>query len=110
MGENETSRGMSKDSSRDFSMSGSLPTTESSFIRNLNHLTGRMLNLSSVEFEMDTENTFNGKADYDTDRKITDKITVTVIDVLPNGNLVVVGSRSRRGASQRPDVRQCRLQ
>ena len=93
--ENETERTLEKTSSRDFSASGSLPTDESSVLKQLNWLTGRLLNLSSATFEMDAENTFEGTADYDSARSITDRITATVVDVLPNGSLVVVGSRSR---------------
>jgi flagellar L-ring protein FlgH len=37
----------------------------------------------------------NGQADFKDQRSIVDRITVVVQDVLPNGNLVIVGSRSR---------------
>ena len=37
----------------------------------------------------------NGQADFKDQRSIADRITVVVQDVLPNGNLVVIGSRSR---------------
>jgi flagellar L-ring protein FlgH len=36
-----------------------------------------------------------GQADFKDERKVTDRITVVVMDVLPNGNLVILGSRSR---------------
>ncbi|MCX5682515.1 MAG: flagellar basal body L-ring protein FlgH [Planctomycetota bacterium] len=36
-----------------------------------------------------------GQADLSADRNNTDRITVTVHDVLPNGNLVIMGSRRR---------------
>jgi flagellar L-ring protein precursor FlgH len=38
---------------------------------------------------------FEGNADLKAQRNLTDRITVTVHDVLPNGNLVVVGCRQR---------------
>jgi flagellar L-ring protein precursor FlgH len=38
---------------------------------------------------------FEGDADLQADRTVTDRITVTVHDVLPNGNLVIMGSRRR---------------
>ncbi len=38
---------------------------------------------------------FDSKANSTIDRKFTDKLTVTVIAVLPNGNLVVEGFRQR---------------
>jgi flagellar L-ring protein precursor FlgH len=37
----------------------------------------------------------NGQADFKDQRSIVDRITVVVQDVLPNGNLVVIGTRSR---------------
>jgi flagellar L-ring protein precursor FlgH len=38
---------------------------------------------------------FQGTADFSSDRSMTDRITVTVHDVLPNGNLVLLGTRLR---------------
>ncbi len=40
-------------------------------------------------------NELKGKADYKDERSFTDMITVVVMDVMPNGNLVVMGTRSR---------------
>jgi flagellar L-ring protein precursor FlgH len=42
-----------------------------------------------------TDRTFKGQAQYQSNRVFTDNITVTVIDVQPNGNLVVEGYRRR---------------
>jgi flagellar L-ring protein precursor FlgH len=45
-----------------------------------------------------TENSnrqFTGNAQLTTNRVFTDRITVTVVDMMPNGNLVVEGYRSR---------------
>ena len=42
------------------------------------------------------ETKFQGQADYTATRSVTDSITVTVYDVLPNGNLVIMGARERR--------------
>ncbi|TFG49255.1 MAG: flagellar basal body L-ring protein FlgH [Candidatus Brocadiia bacterium] len=51
----------------------------------------------AVNFGTGTEysNNLNGKADYKYERKFIDSITVVVIDIMPNGNLVVSGSRNR---------------
>ncbi len=48
-------------------------------------------------FTMDQQSSqqTNGQADFKDQRSIADRITVVVQDVLPNGNLVVIGSRSR---------------
>lgn len=42
-----------------------------------------------------SSNKLGGKADYKDERLIEDRITVVVEDVLPNGNLVVLGTRHR---------------
>jgi flagellar L-ring protein precursor FlgH len=39
--------------------------------------------------------TFDGSSNYTSDQKLQDKMTVTVIDVLPNGNIVIEGFRRR---------------
>jgi flagellar L-ring protein precursor FlgH len=43
----------------------------------------------------ESDNELKGKADYKDERLIVDRITVIVEDVLPNGNLVVMGMRHR---------------
>jgi flagellar L-ring protein precursor FlgH len=65
--------------------------------------TGNVLNptfnkiLSALKFQtsLDGQSKFDGKSDYGDSRSLVDQITVTVEDVLPNGNLVVVGKRER---------------
>ena len=42
-----------------------------------------------------SSNKLNGKADYKDERSFIDSITVVVMDILPNGNLVVMGTRNR---------------
>jgi flagellar L-ring protein precursor FlgH len=41
-------------------------------------------------------NNLDGKADYKDERSFVDYITVVIVDVMPNGNLVVAGTRERR--------------
>ena len=40
-------------------------------------------------------NELKSKADYKDERKFVDRVTVVVIDILPNRNLVVMGTRNR---------------
>lgn len=40
-------------------------------------------------------NKLDGKADYKDERDFTDSISVIVIDIMPNGNLVISGTRDR---------------
>jgi len=45
--------------------------------------------------ELDSDRKLEGSARYTSDRNLTDRVTVTVVDVLPNGNLVIEGIRRR---------------
>ena len=47
----------------------------------------------------------DGSADFKDNRKFTDEIAVVVEDVMPNGNLVVVGSRFREVAGDIQEIR-----
>jgi len=48
-----------------------------------------------VNFQSQAASDYSGETQYETDRLITDRVTVVVRDVLPNGNLVVLGTRHR---------------
>jgi len=43
----------------------------------------------------ESTNELKSKADFKDERSFVDRITVVVVDVLPNGNLVVTGTRNR---------------
>ncbi len=49
----------------------------------------------SLKFQAESSKSLNGKSDYKDERKFEDRITVVVVDVHPNGNLVVMGTRER---------------
>ena len=88
--ENETTRKLDKSSSKSGKGSGTVDLGNM-----VNWLKGRVWELPNVDISATASNKFDGKAEFDSDRKVTDKMTVTVEDVLPNGNLVVLGKRER---------------
>jgi flagellar L-ring protein precursor FlgH len=88
--ENETTRKMDKSSARSGKASGTVDLGNM-----VNWLKDRIWKLPNVDLSSTAANKFDGKAEFDDEKKITDKITVTVEDVLPNGNLVVIGRRER---------------
>jgi flagellar L-ring protein FlgH len=51
--------------------------------------------IPSINLNANSNMQLNGKADHKDERKFEDSITVVVIDVLPNKNLVVRGTRDR---------------
>jgi flagellar L-ring protein precursor FlgH len=51
--------------------------------------------MPSLRFQAESSKSLNGKSDYKDERKFEDRITVVVIDVNPNGTLVVMGTRER---------------
>ena len=62
--------------------------------------------LPGIEVDASGKNDLKSKADFKDERKFTDKITVIVIDILPNRNLVVAGTRNRSiaGDTQKLEV------
>jgi flagellar L-ring protein FlgH len=53
------------------------------------------ITLPSIDATSAADNKFEGTSDFASDRSMTDRITVTIHDVLPNGNLVLLGTRIR---------------
>lgn len=51
-------------------------------------------------------NKLDGKADYKDERSFTDYVTVVIVDIMPNGNLVVAGTRDRNiaGDTQKIEI------
>jgi len=78
--ENKANRDLKKDTSRSSSFNGEL---------------GSFADIGDFALEASSSNELKGKADYKDERSFTDSITVVVVDVMPNGNLVILGNRSR---------------
>lgn len=51
--------------------------------------------LPDFEYSNEAKSNLNGKADTTEEQKYTDHMTVVVEDVMPNGNLLVLGKRTR---------------
>ena len=60
-----------------------------------------VLDLPAASFSSQTNAKIQGKADYGSNRSMKDMITVMVEDVLPNGNMVIIGKRVREVAGDR---------
>lgn len=88
--ENSADRKMQKDSSRAYTMSGTVNPGDI-----VSKWVNKVWNAPTVNLQGTGSTEFEGKADYGASRSLVDQITVTVEDVLPNGNLVVVGKRER---------------
>ena len=81
--DNKAKRDLKKETKRTSDFNGEL---------NIDHVLPKM-----PGFTMDAaaNNELNGKADYKDERSFVDRVNVVVVDILPNGNLVVTGSRDR---------------
>ncbi len=89
--ENASQRKLDKSTDRQGAMEGTFQVGDI-----LASLRDRIFGFPKLDFQSSSDAGVSGSADYTRDRKVTDKITVTVEDVLPNGNLVVLGKRRRR--------------
>jgi flagellar L-ring protein precursor FlgH len=56
---------------------------------------GDFTDLGEFGLSAESTNELKSKADYKDERKFVDSITVVVVDILPNRNLVVLGTRNR---------------
>lgn len=59
----------------------------------------KMWILPQFEYENESQTNLTGKADLTEEQKYTDYMTVVVEDVMPNGNLLVLGKRTRAVAN-----------
>lgn len=86
--------GKSSDTSNEFSFEGSSASDGAS-----------RSGSASMSFANKSDRSFSGNAQLQSSRVLTDRMTLTVIDVLPNGNLVVEGSRVRCISGERRILR-----
>jgi flagellar L-ring protein FlgH len=81
--DNKAKRDLQKDTSRTSEFDGRLEIAD---------LIPKMPGLT---LDASGNNEMKSKADYKDERSFTDRVSVIVVDVLPNGNLVITGSRDR---------------
>ena len=79
--QNDTKRDMTKSTSRSTTFDGTI---------------GNITDIGEFGISADSSNKLNGQVKYEADRSFIDSVTVVVVDILPNGNLVIMGSRSRK--------------
>ncbi len=87
----EAERTNTKDTSREAAMSGTID-----YGNLFSSLPTGPFALPSLDAEATYAGSFAGASEWEDTRSISDKVTVTVEDVLPNGNLVVMGQTRRR--------------
>lgn len=81
--DNKAKRDLQKETDRSSSFDGQL---------NIDHV---LPSIPGFTMDAKSSNELKSKADYKDERKFVDSITVVVVDVLPNSNLVVMGTRRR---------------
>ncbi len=87
--DNKAKRDLQKETTRSTTFNGEL---------------GNFADLGEFGLDIDSSNKLNGKADYKDERSFVDNVTVVVMDVMPNGNLVVMGTRSRDIAGDKQSI------
>jgi flagellar L-ring protein precursor FlgH len=78
--DNKAKRDLQKDTTRSNTFDGKI---------------GNFADLGEFGLSAASSNKLNGKADYKDERTFEDSVTVTVVDIQPNGNLVVMGTLNR---------------
>ncbi|OHB57858.1 MAG: hypothetical protein A2173_07200 [Planctomycetes bacterium RBG_13_44_8b] len=80
---NKAKRDLQKETERSSTFNGDL---------NIDHI---LPSIPGFTMTAETSNQLTSKADFKDERSFIDSITVVVVDVLPNQNLVVMGTRNR---------------
>ena len=94
--DNESTREMSKEASHTATASGELTLPYLISLLKPGH--NFKSPVTDLNMALDFKREAGNEGKYEQTDVMTDEIAVTVADVLPNGNLVVVGSRSRKAA------------
>jgi flagellar L-ring protein precursor FlgH len=81
--DNKAKRDLKKETSRTSDFNGDL---------NIDHI---LPSIPGFTMEADSSQELKSKADFKDERSFEDRVSVVVIDILPNGNLVVIGTRDR---------------
>jgi flagellar L-ring protein FlgH len=81
--DNKAKRDLQKETARSSQFDGEL---------NIDNIVPRM---PGFTMSAKSNNALKGKADFKDERTFLDRVSVVVLDVLPNGNLVVLGTRDR---------------
>jgi len=81
--DNKAKRDLQKETGRSSDFNGEL---------NIDHL---LPSIPGFSMEAESSNEMTSKADFKDERSFEDSISVVVVDILPNRNLVVIGSRDR---------------
>jgi flagellar L-ring protein precursor FlgH len=82
--DNKGKRDLKKETSRSNDFNGDL---------NIDHI---LPSIPGFTMNAQSSNELKSKADFKDERTFEDRVSAVVIDVLPNGNLVVAGTRDRR--------------
>ena len=78
--DNKAKRDLQKDTDRSTAFNGEI---------------GNIADIGDFGITASSGNELTSKADYKDERKYVDSVTVVVVDILPNGNLVIMGNRER---------------
>lgn len=81
--DNKAKRDLKKETGRSSDFNGEL---------NIDHI---LPSIPGFTMDASSSNELKSKADFKDERSFIDKVSVVVIDILPNGNLVVIGTRDR---------------
>ncbi|UCF43627.1 MAG: flagellar basal body L-ring protein FlgH [Planctomycetota bacterium] len=65
---------------------------------------GKYIDIGDFGLSAESTNELKSKADYKDERSFVDRVSVVVVDVLPNRNLVVMGTRSRDIAGDKQTI------